>query len=326
MAESLGSKPNTSALERLPVPVWDGNRRTYRTWKKEFNHSMSKYGQDPDEQLQRFRKAMPKGYWWTEQVKTCKTIVQAWSILDVEFEDKRKLMDTLLAEINNLKPVKQDSKSLTMFATTVQRYVNDMEDNGCSVNNASESPFFMSQLLSKLDSRDYIDFGREMKRQSKEENVENLLDWLHQEASLRSRRKIVVENDDKIERSQRVVHQSRTENHANATSVPDDETCPLGCTEKHLLPACPAYQSSTVSQRWDAVKKHQRCRKCLISHHTNDCKRADGTSCDKCEKNHHRSLHNEKRYTSSSNLNPNASPFSGEQVAANNNNIQGSNG
>ncbi|KAK3744212.1 hypothetical protein QZH41_013564, partial [Actinostola sp. cb2023] len=178
----------------------------------------------------------------------------------------------------------------------------------------------------KLDSRDNVDFGREMKRQSKEENVENLLDWLHQEASLRSRGKIDVENDDKIERSQRVVHQNRTENHANATSVPDDETCPLGCTEKHLLPACPAYQSSTVSQRWDAVKKHQRCRKCLRSHHTNDCKRADGTSCDKCEKNHHRSLHNEKRYTSSSNLNPNASPFSGEQVAANNNNIQGSTG
>ncbi|KAK3752266.1 hypothetical protein QZH41_002643 [Actinostola sp. cb2023] len=162
-----------------------------------------------------------------------------------------------------------------------------MEDNGCSVNNASESPFFMSQLLSKLDSRDNVDFGREMKRQSKEENVENLLDWLHQEASLRSRGKIDVENDDNLERSQRVVHQSRTENHANATSVPDDETCPLGCTEKHLLPACPAYQSSTVSLRWDAVKKHQRCRKCgLRSHHTNDCK----------------------------------------QVAANNNNIQGSNG
>jgi len=96
MAESLGSKPNTSALERLPVPVWDGNRRMYRIWKREFNHSMSKYGQDPDEQLQRFRKAMPKGYWWTEQVKTCKTIVQAWSILDVEFhmrEVKRRERD-----------------------------------------------------------------------------------------------------------------------------------------------------------------------------------------------------------------------------------------
>ena len=137
---------------------------------------MKKYSQDPDEQLQRFRKVIPKNCWWTEQVKTSKSISQAWTILDVEFEDTRKLMDSLLAEINNLKPVKRDSKSFTMFATTVQRYVNDMEDNGCTVNTSTESPFFMSQLLSKLDSRDNVDFGREMKRMGKDENVKNLLD------------------------------------------------------------------------------------------------------------------------------------------------------
>ena len=65
MAESLATKPNLSGLQRLPVPTWDGNRRSYATWKKEFNHWMMKYGQDKDEQLQRFRNAMPKGSWWT---------------------------------------------------------------------------------------------------------------------------------------------------------------------------------------------------------------------------------------------------------------------
>ena len=41
-----------------------------------------------------------------------------------------------------------------MFSTTIRRYVDDMEDNKCSVKNSAESPFFMFQLLSKLDSRD----------------------------------------------------------------------------------------------------------------------------------------------------------------------------
>ena len=54
---------------------------------------MKKYGQDKDEQLQRFRNAMPKGSFWTDQVKTCKTIDSAWIILDTEFADRRKLMD-----------------------------------------------------------------------------------------------------------------------------------------------------------------------------------------------------------------------------------------
>ena len=325
MAEALGSKHTGSTLERLPVPTWDGNRRSYATWKKEFNHAMKKYSQDPDEQLQRFRKAMPKNCWWTEQVKTSKSISQAWTILDVEFEDTRKLMDSLLAEINNLKPVKRDSKSFTMFATTVQRYVNDMEDNGCSVNTSTESPFFMSQLLSKLDSRDNVDFGREMKRMGKDENVKNLLDWLHQEASLRSRGKKDLENDDKAERPQRVVYQRRSDTHTMSASTPaqDDEVCPLGCTEKHLLQACPVYQSSTVSQRWDAVKRHHRCRKCLrASHHTDDCKKANGTACDKCKKNHHRSLHSERKDSTNSS-NTEARPTTDGKVSSETNNVHG---
>ena len=54
MADTLGSKPNLSGLQRLPVPTWDGGRTSYATWKKEFNHWMAKYSQDKDEQLQRF--------------------------------------------------------------------------------------------------------------------------------------------------------------------------------------------------------------------------------------------------------------------------------
>ena len=64
-----------------------------------------------------------------------------------------------------------------------------MEDNGCPVQEASEVPFFMSRLLSKLEPKDNADFGREMQREKKEENVTNLVNWLHQEATLRSRGK-----------------------------------------------------------------------------------------------------------------------------------------
>ena len=55
----------------------------------------------------------------------------------------------------------QDSKSLTHFATTISCNVNDIEDNGCPVLEASEVPFFMSQFLFKLDPNDNSHFGRE---------------------------------------------------------------------------------------------------------------------------------------------------------------------
>ena len=71
MAEALQATKSDSSrgLERLPVPTWDGTRRSYKTWKREFNHWLDKYSQDKDEQLQRFRKAMPKGFWWTDQAR-----------------------------------------------------------------------------------------------------------------------------------------------------------------------------------------------------------------------------------------------------------------
>ena len=52
MAVATGSKP--SSLEQLKVLNWDGSQRTYQTWKREFRHCLEKYGQDKDEQLQRF--------------------------------------------------------------------------------------------------------------------------------------------------------------------------------------------------------------------------------------------------------------------------------
>ena len=185
MAENLATKPHASGLEKLPAPTWDGSRKAYLTWKREFQHWMNKHGQDKDERLQIFLKAMPKDSWWTEQLKTCKNIDRAWEILDIEFADKRKLMDELLAEIDNYSTVKGDSKSLGRFETSISVFVSDMENNGCPVHEVSEAPFFMS----KLKPKDNADFGREMQRQKKEENVANLVAWLHQEAAFRSRGK-----------------------------------------------------------------------------------------------------------------------------------------
>ncbi|XP_068738909.1 uncharacterized protein [Montipora capricornis] len=308
MADTLRSKPNTSGLQRLPVPTWDGSRRSYATWRKEFNHWMTKYDQDKDEQLQRFRNALPRGSWWSDQVKTCKTIDSAWSILDTEFADKRKLMDELLLEINSLKPVKRDSRSFTHFATTVSSYANDMEDNGCPVLESSEAPFLMSQLLSKLDPNDNSHFGREMKREGKEETVSNLITWLHVEASVRSRGKNNTVSEDRNE-SRRYRTPSKTENNAASGEEPDDDTCPLNCKTKHHLAACPVFQELAISQRWEIVKQHWRCRKCLRKHHTSNCRKPDGSTCDKCRKNHHRSLHNDKIGETSSSPNPRASSF-----------------
>ena len=160
-----------------------------------------------------------------------------------------------------------------------------MEQNGCAVTSTSEAPFVMSQLLSKLDASDNIEFGREMLRMGKEENVSNLIDWLNKEASLRSRIKRDSNNRNNL-------REHSSDNNANDSGLDQqDEKCPPGCKAKHLISACPMYQKSTADEKWEIVKQNNRCRKCLRAHHINSCKKPDGTTCDKCTRRHHRSLH-----------------------------------
>ena len=179
-------------------------------------------------------------------------------------------MDTLLAEITNLKPVKCDSKSLSHYAARILGFANNMEQNGCVVTSASEAPFVMSQLLSKLAPKENIDFGRGMQHMEEDESVLTLINWLNKKASLRSRVKRDTRNDTEDRRFQN--QQSQSDNHSMHSEMSNDAICPVGCEAEHLLSACPVLQKSTVDQRWEIVKRNNRCRKCLRNHHTNNYK------------------------------------------------------
>ena len=114
--------------------------------------------------------------------------------------------------------MKRDSKSLSQYASLITGYVNDMEDNECPVSSLSEAPFFMSQLLSKLNPGDNSAFGRDMKRDKKEENVSNLIIRLQEEASLRSRGRNNLESENVTRKS---------ENRSGDFEV--RKPCPLAC-------------------------------------------------------------------------------------------------
>lgn len=312
MTEALISNKieKINSLEKLSVPVWDGKRKSYLIWKHEFTYWMEECKQDKEGQLQRFRKALPKHSFWADQVKYCKSVEKAFEILDLEFANKRKLMDELLNEITSHKQVKGDSVLFSRYATKITSFVNDMEENGSSVANSNEAPFIMSQLLSKLEPKDNVDFGRDMIRDHKEENINNLIDWLYREASLRSRGKRFNASDYSNINNQPSGHKfsktnavdgsynKRTGNFIDNSKVKESneaEFCPLKCTTHHSLPECPVYQNLNVDERWEVVKKNNRCRKCLMTHHTNLCKIPDGTTCKQCTKHHHYSLHNNRR-------------------------------
>ena len=189
-----------------------------------------------------------------------------------------------------------------------------MEQNGCPVTSSPEAPFVISKLLSKLDGKDRVEFGLEMQRTGQREKGSNLINWLLNEAGLRSR----IKRQTNYHGSNSVHHNSgvRSDNHANDSDSNTDEKCPLGCELRHLLSACSTYQKADVNRRWEIVKQNNRCRKILRAHHTNICKKPDGTTCNKCTRRHHRFLQNEGTSTSEPRQNSeNASASNASQEA-----------
>lgn len=66
-------------------------------------------------------------------MKICKVIDRVWEIFDIEFVDRRKLMDMFFVEVNNYGVVRSDFKSLVCYVILIFVYVSDMEDNSCLV-------------------------------------------------------------------------------------------------------------------------------------------------------------------------------------------------
>ena len=284
---------------------------------------MAKYSQDKDEQLQRFRKAMPKGSWWTDQVKTCKTIDKAWDILDIEFADKRKLMDELLTEISGRRPIKKDSKSLAQYATTITVMWMTWRTTDVLCRKLLKHHFSCHNSCQNLIQGTIWILVERWKEKRKMKMSPILLNgYIKKQVS-----------DPEANKSPK----ASSENGSIEKLTQGDQTTMqprVGqLMTKHVPLAahqniCLLHFPPTKAQqwiRWEIVKQNKRCRKCLRAHHTNDCRKPDGTSCDKCKKNHHRTLHNEKKDPLSSNLSPNALPFSSKEdaIIADSNSFQG---
>ena len=97
--------------------------------------------------------------------------------------------------------------------------------------------------------------------EEKRKTITNLIDWLHQEATLRSRGKKERESEGSSGYKERGAR--RTDQHVNDVNLNDDESCPLGCTSKHLLASCPVYQGLTVNEKWEVVRHHKKMPKML---------------------------------------------------------------
>ena len=150
------STPNTkNSLERLPLPSFDGTKKNYLRFKKEFSNHVT-YATDKERMMALKSKCLTKNS-DKNRVMNEQTLQACWERLDEEYGDIHTLVGEIFQNWANLKPPKTDQEFIK-FCTTIENDVSCLR----SLGHEKEMDFsYMSVTLeNKLDDRMKKEFSR----------------------------------------------------------------------------------------------------------------------------------------------------------------------
>ena len=137
----------------------------------------------------------------------------------------------------------------------------------------------MFKLLSKLNAKDNVQFGNAIVLKGRERFEFNRL--------VKQRSRLTISGKKGCQLPQQLTQVITDFNsRENQTIIPQTvKSQTIICARWAFF----SFLKSTVDQRWEIVEQNNRFRKYLRNHHTNVCKKENGTTCNKCTRRHHRS-------------------------------------
>ncbi|KAK6181004.1 hypothetical protein SNE40_008953 [Patella caerulea] len=227
-------------LEGLKIQHFSGNIRDYPGWKISFQFAMRKYCQDEEEQLQRLKEAVLPPV--RKKIIHCQSVVSAFEILDQNYGNSDELMTLFLRDIKSCKPLRNgDDKSLKIFASEIRSFITRMRD--LNKKHDLKSDYIVVDLIDKLIPEDQYTFKSYCHDKDLPKYLETLVNWLGDEAQLRSSVFDDTRKSYKVSASNSVTFKPPQK--FKAISQP----CLLKCDASHTLKDCPAFYVLKVADR-----------------------------------------------------------------------------
>ncbi|XP_071581069.1 uncharacterized protein [Temnothorax nylanderi] len=204
----------------------------------------------------------------------------AWNIITSRYENKRRLINGHLQTLFSLPQLASETfKDLQNLRDKANASVQALKNLDRPVDTWSDILVFL--ISQKLDK-----FSRKAWELQLSETVDYpTYDKLDKFLESRIRAFEAI-SPPKSETSQ---PSSKSKSIASHSTTTANLACPL-CKSSHLLYQCPSFLAYTPSQRYEYVKKENRCINCFgCKHSMKDCKSA--RSCKTCHKRHHTLLH-----------------------------------
>ncbi|XP_058827312.1 uncharacterized protein LOC131687256 [Topomyia yanbarensis] len=281
-------------LPDIPLPRFNGQLEDWISFKGQFNALIKRReGLPESEKLFYLKAAIQDGA--ARHIQSSEdTFASLWKSLSSEFENKKLLVDKHIAQLFHLKPIIRESGSaLRCLINDVTRNIRALSNLELKLEPLSEQ-FLIHLICTRLDSRTRKDFELQLIDNSLP-SWDKLLDFLQS----RCRCLENIEQDGKdssvhgLGSRTKPNFSDRSSNVSKSFPVStaptkSSPTCFL-CKGTHYLSRCEQFLRLPQSERFSKVKGLGLCLNCFSNkHHVPECK---SSSCRKCARRHHTTLH-----------------------------------
>ena len=284
-------------LTRVNIPKFSGNIKNYESWKAAFYACVDKAKATPEYKLLRLRECLQDDA--LRVVDNLGYSPAAYEAAKTRLERKyggvRRALTLRLDEMNTFKPVREgNEKDLERLAELLDVIVVNLKDAGQDAELGSGSLYIT--LLRKLNKNLLAKYKQWINDKHQDETVEQLREFIDRESEFMTSASETI--------SGVLKEPARKERSATGRTLLTQHETPIGefkkkcqvCSKPHGLWACDDHKKMAVNRRWDIVKDHKVCFRCLgVGHFGPSCVRSRVCGLNACKSSHHRLLHDDTK-------------------------------
>lgn len=281
---SVNSNAQTiaSRMAKLKFPTFSGDLRDYKRFKQQFRYFTADL--KPIEQLYQLIESMEKQR-EKNKIKNCMSIDKAWPILDQEYGDDDRLIDTLIADLDRIEPYHTKGHvnlgSMNRFVETLQNFATHFENLG--MQSDLNSRIMLTQLRRKLPEDHHIAYLESVRDGKSDNSITGLVNFLHSYLTLLQKTKAPPDARARGDRDKPTSGKLSPKGSLNnGAAIPDQTTsdnksakdtskkqekstpkCPLHPENKsHYLKACNKFRALKQHEKFDVMNKNGICHRC----------------------------------------------------------------
>ena len=280
-------------MDKLPLPKFDGNIRSYHRFKGDFHELILPKVSDCEAAFT-LRQCLVGDV--KEYLSGCEDDVsEMFAKLDRKFGDNGKIMDMIISEIKSFPKIREnDPKAVVIFVNMVERGERDLSK--LKLKDVISNPYIVSVIEAKLPKDVSLEWCRKVKKPNSDIKLDNkfvkLLTFLQTwRDALEYGASNIRTNNMEGKRSDEFSRKSKDD--SNRT---DDDS--VGCwhhayiMKNHSITNCNIFLSKTNVEKVNTIREKGACWNCLlVGHRGVNCPEKRKCGVNNCERFHHPLLH-----------------------------------